>query len=28
VFGYRGVDADNPNVEILHRGRFKSMTNQ
>ena len=26
--GYRGVDADNPGVEILHRGRFKSMTNQ
>jgi len=26
--GYRGVDADNPNVEIVHRGRFKSMTNQ
>lgn len=25
--GYRGVDADNPGVEILHRGRFKSMTN-
>jgi len=24
--GYRGVDADNPGVEILHRGRFKSMT--
>jgi hypothetical protein len=26
--GYRGVDADNPAVEIVHRGRFKSMTNQ
>ena len=26
--GYRGVDADNPNVEIVNRGRFKSMTNQ
>jgi len=26
--GYRGVDADNPGVEILHRGRFKSMTSQ
>lgn len=26
--GYRGVDADNPGVEILHRGRFKSMTTQ
>jgi len=25
--GYRGVDADNPAVEIIHRGRFKSMTN-
>ena len=25
--GYRGVDADNPGVEIIHRGRFKSMTN-
>ncbi len=25
--GYRGVDADNPGIEILHRGRFKSMTN-
>jgi transposase, IS5 family len=24
--GYRGVDADNPGVEILHRGRWKSMT--
>ncbi len=26
--GYRGVDADNPGVEILHRGRWKSMTQQ
>jgi transposase, IS5 family len=26
--GYRGVDADNPGVEILHRGRWKSMTRQ
>jgi transposase, IS5 family len=26
--GYRGVDADNPNVEILHRGCWKSMTRQ
>jgi IS5 family transposase len=26
--GYRGVDADNPDVEILHRGRWKSMTRQ
>ncbi len=24
--GYRGVDADNPGVEIIHRGRIKSMT--
>ncbi len=24
--GYRGVDADNPGVEIVHRGRIKSMT--
>lgn len=24
--GFRGVDADNPGVEILHRGRWKSMT--
>jgi len=23
--GYRGVDADNPGVEIIHRGRWKSM---
>ena len=24
--GFRGVDADNPNVEIIHRGKFKSLT--
>ena len=24
--GYRGVDADNPGVEIIHRGRFKSLS--
>ena len=24
--GYRGVDADNPGVQILHRGKFKSLT--
>ncbi len=23
--GFRGVDADNPDVEIIHRGRFKSL---
>ena len=22
---YRGVDADNPGVEIIHRGKFKSL---
>jgi IS5 family transposase len=26
--GFRGVDADNPDVQIIHRGRFKSMTSQ
>ena len=26
--GFRGVDEDNPGVEIIHRGRFKSLTNQ
>lgn len=26
--GYRGVDAENPNVEIIHRGRWKSVTAQ
>ena len=25
--GFRGVDEDNPGVEIIHRGRFKSLTN-
>lgn len=24
--GYRGVDADNPGVQIVHRGRIKSMS--
>ena len=22
--GFRGVDADNPGIEIIHRGRYKS----
>ena len=26
--GFRGVDADNPGVQIIHRGKFKSMTQQ
>ena len=26
--GFRGVDADNPNVEIIHRGKYKSLTAQ
>lgn len=26
--GYRGVDRDNPNVEIIHRGKYKSLTAQ
>ena len=26
--GYQGVDADNPGVEIIHRGKFKSLTCQ
>jgi IS5 family transposase len=26
--GYRGVDADNPGVEILHRGKYRSLTRQ
>lgn len=26
--GYRGVDADNPNVQIIHRGKSKSLTKQ
>jgi hypothetical protein len=24
--GYRGVDADNPDIELLHRGKYKSMS--
>ena len=24
--GYRGVDADNPGVEIIHRGKYKALT--
>jgi IS5 family transposase len=24
--GYRGVDVDNPGVQIIHRGKFKSLT--
>ena len=24
--GYRGVDQDNPGVQIIHRGKFKSLT--
>ena len=24
--GYRGLDADNPSVRVIHRGRIKSMT--
>ena len=24
--GYRGVDADNPGIEVIHRGRIKSMS--
>ena len=24
--GYRGVDADNPGVEVVHRGRIRSMS--
>ena len=24
--GYRGVDADNPGVRVMHRGRIKSMS--
>lgn len=24
--GYRGVDGDNPGVEIIHRGKYKSLT--
>ena len=26
--GYRGVDKDNPGIDIKHRGKFKSMTDQ
>lgn len=26
--GYRGVDADNPDVQIIHRGKSKSLTKQ
>ena len=26
--GLRGVDADNPDVEILHRGKCRSLTSQ
>ncbi|OIQ67360.1 hypothetical protein GALL_510610 [mine drainage metagenome] len=26
--GFRGVDADNPGVEIIHRGKFKSLSKQ
>lgn len=26
--GYRGVDADNPNIAIKHRGKFKTLTAQ
>ena len=28
VLGFRGVDADNPGVEIVHRGKFKSLSKQ
>jgi len=24
--GFRGVDTDNPKVDIIHRGKFKSLT--
>ena len=24
--GYRGVDDDNPGVDIIHRGKYKSLT--
>jgi IS5 family transposase len=27
-FGYRGVDQVNPGIDIKHRGKFKSMTEQ
>jgi IS5 family transposase len=26
--GFRGVDADNPGVELIHRGKIKSLTQQ
>ncbi len=26
--GFRGVDADNPGVEFIHRGKFKSLSKQ
>jgi IS5 family transposase len=26
--GYRGVDKENPTVEIIHRGKYKSLTRQ
>lgn len=26
--GFRGVDRDNPRVEIIHRGKYKSLTRQ
>ena len=26
--GYRGVDKDNPTVQIIHRGKYKSLTKQ
>jgi len=24
--GFRGLDRDNPQVEIIHRGKYKSLT--
>ncbi|MGB6100912.1 MAG: hypothetical protein WBG44_08555 [Comamonas sp.] len=26
--GFRGVDADNPGVQIIHQGKLKSLTDQ
>ncbi len=26
--GFRGVDADNPGVQIIHRGKYKTLTSQ
>ena len=26
--GFRGVDRDNPQVQIIHRGKYKSLTHQ